>query len=329
MFSALYFEKSLRDHTRVQEILDRYPQLPQIECAHYGEIFNRSAQNFRLQKQAPALILAEKRGQRVLPAPSGYGFHGGRSYYFSHMLNCLYDCRYCFLQGMYRSAHYVLFVNYEDFAQEIITTCRQQKQPCIFYSGYDCDSLAMEPVSYFTDFFLPVFRELEGATLELRSKSTQVRQLLKHDPIANCVVAMSFSSERAGKRWEHKVPDLAKRLDVLSRLQLAGWPIALRFEPVIPEAAALEDYERLFAKLFAVLDAGQLHSVSIGEFRMPRPFHKRIAQLYPDEPLYAAQTIARDGLLSLEAGDALISKLEARLLEYIVTEQYYRCAADA
>ena len=27
-------------------------------------------------------------------------------WYFSHMLNCLYDCRYCFLQGMSRNHCY-------------------------------------------------------------------------------------------------------------------------------------------------------------------------------------------------------------------------------
>ncbi|SVD49612.1 uncharacterized protein METZ01_LOCUS402466, partial [marine metagenome] len=50
-----------------------------------------------------------------MATPEGYGIGGKNNYYFSHMLNCIYDCRYCFLQGMYRSAHYVLFVNYDEF----------------------------------------------------------------------------------------------------------------------------------------------------------------------------------------------------------------------
>ena len=35
------------------------------------------------------------------------------------MYNCLFDCKYCFLQGMYSSANYVIFVNYEDYYDEI------------------------------------------------------------------------------------------------------------------------------------------------------------------------------------------------------------------
>mgnify|MGYP006970641936 FL=1 len=30
------------------------------------------------------------------------------------MMNCIYDCSYCYLKGMYPSGHMVLFVNIED-----------------------------------------------------------------------------------------------------------------------------------------------------------------------------------------------------------------------
>ena len=119
MFSAIYIEEEVRDWHRVQEIIQPFADTPKIICERYGEIFNNTNQNFRIQKKAPALILAKKYGNLVLPSPGGYGFEGGKSFYFSHMLNCIYDCRYCFLQGMYRSANYVLFVNYDDFESQM------------------------------------------------------------------------------------------------------------------------------------------------------------------------------------------------------------------
>ena len=119
MFSAIYIEEEVRNWHRVQEIIQPFADMPKIICERYGEIFNNTNQNFRIQKKAPALILAKKYGNLVLPSPTGYGFEGGKSFYFSHMLNCIYDCRYCFLQGMYRSANYVLFVNYDDFESQM------------------------------------------------------------------------------------------------------------------------------------------------------------------------------------------------------------------
>jgi len=327
MFSTIYVEQQVQDLPRVSDIIDRYPEVPVVVCRHYGELFNRRAQNFRLQKQSPALILAQKQGDCVLPAPAGYGFEAGSGYYFSHMLNCLYDCRYCFLQGMYRSAHYVLFVNYEDFAQQLEATIARQAAPAVFYSGYDCDSLAFEPVSRFCEFFLPFFARHPDATLEIRTKSTQVRKLVDMTPLDNCVLAMSLVPEAAGQRWEHKVPGLDKRLDALAKLQRAGWRIALRFEPVIPDSDALAHYEALFSRVFSALDASGLHSVSLGEFRMPQEFHRNIVKLYPEEKLFAMPTVVEDGLLRLKNHeDDVLAKLEARLHDHIAPEQYYRCA---
>lgn len=325
MFSTIYVEASVRHLPRTQKILERFPCLPVVECERYGEVFNRNAQNFRLQKRAPALILAYKHGKRVLPAPAGYGFKADASFYFSHMLNCVYDCRYCFLQGMYRSANYVLFVNYEDFAEELMDHFPEAGQR-VFYSGYDCDSLALEPVSEFCDFFLPLFRDRPESVLEIRSKSTQVRRLLDVEPMANCVIAMSFSPRAASERWEHKVPAIDKRLEALARLQVAGWPIALRFEPVIAESGAEQSYFELFEQVFTVLDAQRLHSVSLGEFRMPKEFHRRIERLYPDEALFARSVVSSDGLVSLAGGELLLQRLEQRLLGFVPSQQYYRCA---
>lgn len=329
MFSAIYIEKTIRDHERVLGIIERHPNLPIIECERFGEIFNRNGQNFRLQKSAPALILAEKHGKRVLPTPDGYGFEetDSNGYYFSHMLNCLYDCRYCFLQGMYRSAHYVLFVNYEDFAEEIAEVMGQQKGRPVFYSGYDCDSLAFEPVSQFCDFIIPIFSELSEATLELRTKSTQVRHLLQYEAMNNCVVAMSFAPEAIAKQHEHRVPSLDKRIDALAKLQQAGWPVAIRFEPVIPTTATLADYDALFEAVFSHIDGKHLHSCSLGEYRLPQDFYKRMVKLYPDDSLLARDIVLSDGMISLDdGGSSLLQQLEERLMPFVDSSSYYRCA---
>ena len=119
-------------HPRTLDLLRQFPGASQIPCQRYTEIFNRKAQSFRLQKKKPALILAAKFDNYILPTPPGYGIGANKNYYFSHMLNCIYDCRYCFLQGMYRSAHYVLFVNYDDFISAIRKKITSKGPPYTF-----------------------------------------------------------------------------------------------------------------------------------------------------------------------------------------------------
>ena len=329
MFSAIYIEEEVYTHPRVTEILQRFPAVPQIKCGRYGEVFNRNAQNFRLQKKFPALILANKYGNLILPAPAGYGFESGKGFYFSHMLNCIYDCRYCFLQGMYRSANYVLFVNYEDFSFEIEKTVSRALEPTIYYSGYDCDSLALDPISKFCDHFLPVFKKNLDATLELRTKSTQIRGILSHESFVNCVIAMSFTAHETSKQYEHKVPPIYKRIEALQKLQQAGWSIAIRFEPIIWHPKLIDNYRIIFDKVFGSLNVHEIHTVSMGEFRMPVGYYKNIVKLYPDVDLYARSTKSVDGIVTLmNEEDRSLERLEQLLLNYINSEQYYRCAEN-
>ncbi|MFQ5543382.1 MAG: radical SAM protein [Nitrospiria bacterium] len=327
-FSALYIENQCRDLARVRRIIDKCPDIPLISCTRYGEVFNPKAQNFRLQKKHSGLILAKKHQHFILPAPPGYGFGNKNSYYFSHMLNCPYDCRYCFLQGMYASAHYLLFVNFEDFEREIEQTIQAcGSESCYFYSGYDSDSFALEQFSGFAKYFLPFFKRYPQACLELRTKSAQIRSLLQHQPIQNCVVAMSFSPENIAEHLEHRVPSLSKRIGAAQKLQQAGWKIALRFEPLIYQTDYEQHYQRLYQRLFEALNADQLHSVSIGFFRMPKTFFRNIAKLYPDERLYAGHYVEQDGMTSYpeEIEEEMISKCETALFQYIPRKIYYRC----
>ena len=326
MFSAIYIEEEIKDWERVKKISKSFPHLPKIICGRYGEIFNRSNQNFRIQKKSPALILAKKYGNLVIPTPSGYGFNGGKNFYFSHMLNCVYDCRYCFLQGMYRSANYVLFVNYDDFKLQIEESIHSCEENSIYYSGYDCDSLALEPVSHFCDYFLGVFERNPTGILEIRTKSTQVRKFLDQSPIPNVVVAMSFTSQKSSLLFEHGVPSIKKRVSVLKKLQEKGWKVAIRFEPVIFEDTLFENYKDLFDQVFQSLDVNQLHSVSLGEFRMPKTYYKSIVKLYPDEELFARETRIDNGVVSLEdIYSSSLRNIENLLKTYVSREKYYFC----
>jgi spore photoproduct lyase len=90
MISAIYIEQAVSAHPTTQAIRRRFPDAQIIPIERYSEVFNRKAQNFRLQKNRPALILAAKHEGFVLPAPPGYGIGMPCNFYMSHMLNCVY-----------------------------------------------------------------------------------------------------------------------------------------------------------------------------------------------------------------------------------------------
>jgi spore photoproduct lyase len=328
MIRTIYVESAVRAHPRTSEILRRFPQVPVVECDRYGEVFNRRGQNFRLQKQSPALILAAKHERFVHATPPGYGIGGGNNYYFSHMLNCIYDCRYCFLQGMFQSAAWVVFVNFEEFAREIETVAAENasSRP-FFFSGYDCDSLAFDAVTRFAAFFLDTFERLDEAWIELRTKSTRVEPLLERQALDNCVVAFSFTSRQTGLSLESGVPSLEARLAAMRKLQAAGWKVGLRFDPLIYQEGWADSYRRLFDEVFGALDAGSIHSVSVGAFRLPRDFYRRVVKLYPEERLFASPLSDRDGVVSYRGDihDELLEFCSEEVLKHVPEDRFFPC----
>ncbi len=326
---TIYIEKSIKDHPRAQRIIERVGQQAHIiECEHYGEVFNPKSQNFRIQKQKPALILAKKTGRLVLPTPEGFGIGGQQNYYFSHMLNCLYDCRYCFLQGMYNSANYVLFINYEDFMQSIIDTVEQVDEPAYFFSGYDCDSLAFEPVTHFLDNFLPFFAKQSRAILECRTKSANIKAFAKHQPIDNCVIAFSFTPAAISETIEHKVPPVRKRIQAMQQLAEQGWQIGLRFDPLIYTEDFAILYRELIDQLFAVLKPAHIHSVSIGPLRFPAKMFQRLTKLYPKDKLLAGPLVKRDNHFSYTAAaeQAMKGFVSEYLKNYLSETLLFECS---
>ena len=179
MIETIYIEEKIRNHPRTHFILSKFKKARCIAIEKYGEIFNKRNQNFRIQKSSPKLILAHKSSGLVLPAPEGFGIGNSKNFYFSHMYNCIYDCRYCFLQGMYSSANYVIFVNYEDFNAELEKVIEENKGTKItFFSGYDCDSLALESVTGFANHILKFLENILMLILSLELRVCNRARLL-------------------------------------------------------------------------------------------------------------------------------------------------------
>ena len=332
MIEQIYYEDDLEEHPGTQDFFRRFPQASKISCNHYKEIFNPSGQNFRLQKKKPSLILAKQRGKRIHSIPESYGVGGRRNYYFSHLFNCLYDCRYCFLQGMFPSANYVLFLNYDDFWMGIqMKTAEDPNQPSWFFSGYDCDSLAMESTTGFVNYFIPRFATLPEAFLELRTKSVNIRFLLEHTPTPNVVVAFSFTPQEISQQLEHGVPSVSSRIKAMNQLAVKGWNIGIRIDPVIECIDFEKRYSNLFQELFVNLPANSIHSVSLGAFRMPANFFKKIEKLYPNETLLAGKFEKTGNAVSYRT-EIESNRLEfcyEKLLKYIPSDKLFNCEIQA
>ena len=284
MVKIIYIERDLLKSSITKSIINKLGKVEMIVCEKYTDVFNKKSQNFRIQKKQPSLILAKKKKNFLNRIPSDFSIGGDENYYFSHILNCIYDCKYCFLRGMFNSANYVLFTNFDDFKKEIQKIFDKNKNKKIhFFSGYDCDSLAMERITGFADNFVDFFKNKNNFLLELRTKSTQIKSLLYKKANLNTVIAYSLNPQEIITNFEDKTPSLNKRIFAIQRLQKVGWKVGLRFDPVIFVDEYRSIYGDFFNKIFKSIEIEKIHSVTLGVFRMPSSFFHRIENIYDNK----------------------------------------------
>ena len=329
MIETIYVEEAIKNHPRTKFILKKFKKSRIISINKYGEIFNKRNQNFRIQKANPCLILAHKKDNFVLPAPEGFGIGSSKNFYFSHMYNCIYDCRYCFLQGMYSSANYVIFVNFEDFdfsIKKIIENNLDSK--VTFFSGYDCDSLALENVTGFAKHILSIFRKYPQIEIEFRTKSIQKEPFLSVKPMRNVILAYSLMPELMSNSLDNKAPSISKRIRVISELASKGWKIGLRFDPLIHGENWKELYQELLENIYNNIFLDNLHSVSFGSLRFPKRMFKDIFKLYPNEPLFTSPLSLNNKMISydIEIEEEMTSFCKNLSLKYINEDQIFKCS---
>ncbi|NLK69738.1 MAG: radical SAM protein [Clostridiaceae bacterium] len=274
-FSHIYVEKEIIDHPNTIEILSRFPKAVKIEISRYNEIFSRSNQSFIIQKKSPALILAKKYGKFLFEgAPVCQDFGNEHFYYTTCVMNCIYDCEYCFLQGMYDSANIVVFVNLEDYFAEIEKLLAIH--PMYLSISYDTDLLSLEQKLGFAQKWCRFTKAHSDLTIEIRTKSANNKAIEVLTPSKNIILAWTLSSETVQEAYEHKTPPLMQRLSCIKKALEKGFQVRICFDPILYSKDWLSSFEEMVEKTFTEIPATKIHDASIGVFRISRDYLKRM-----------------------------------------------------
>lgn len=313
-FSHIYVERDILDHPNSRRILARFPHARVVDIGHYKDIFCRAGQAPRAQKHCVALLLAKRRDRFLYPgAPVCPDFGNAHFFYTSSVMNCLYDCAYCYLQGMYESANPVVFVNLEDTFAEVDRLLTQF--PVYLCISYDTDLLALESVTGFVHAWGEFARCRPQLTLELRTKSANARFLPDPLPAGNFIPAWTLSPAQIAARFEAGAPSLDVRLAAIRQAVRAGWAIRLCFDPLLDVKGWQALYGDMMEQVFAAVPPEAVRDVSIGVFRMARGYLKNLQHQRPESELsfypYACENgvctyppARREELLSFVSGQA-------------------------
>lgn len=277
LFSHLYIERGILEHPQTQRIRAKFGDSQVIVIDHYKEVFNRPSQSFAAQSHSKKLILARKEG-KFLHEGSQYsdGFGHQQFFYASSVMGCLYDCDYCYLQGLYPSANTVLFVNLEDAFEQLRPYLGRDT---LVATSYDTDTLAIESLTHQTREWLAFAEDHEHLHLEIRTKSANIKALKNSTPNPRVTLAWTLSPQEIIDRYEHATPSLEKRLKAVEEAIRLGWNVRLCVDPVIYTENFGHLYPALIEQIFSVIDPNTIEHLTLGSFRMSQSHLRSLKKL--------------------------------------------------
>ncbi|MCY6484935.1 radical SAM protein [Clostridium aestuarii] len=323
-FSHIYIEKNAINHPNTIKILEHFKNSTVVKIDYYKEMFSRSNQSFRSQKQSRKLILAIKKDGLIYEgAEVCEDFGNEHFYYTSSMMNCIYDCEYCYLQGMYPSANIVVFVNIEDIFNEVEKLLK--KHPVYLCISYDTDLLAFEGVTLFTTLWMEFAKNHPNLKLELRTKSANFDAIKDIKCLDNTILAWTISPDNVISKYEWKTPSLELRLKSIKQAIQKGWNVRICFDPLLYIRDWKKQYSLCVEHTFKELPYDKILDVSIGVFRVAKDYLKKMEKERIYSPILAYPFECTNGVCSYSKKHAeqMIDFVYKEVCKFIPKEKIY------
>jgi len=280
-FSHIYIEKDALNYSLTNEVISKVNKSKIIYIDNYNEIFSRKNQNPFLQKLSPSLILAVKKGDFIYKGSNlCHNFEQQDFYYTNFIVNCLYDCDYCYLKGMNFSSYILFFVNLSEYFNELRRLIVEKGKLYLSIS-YDSDILLFDGIYPFLKEWIKFAKENPLITIEIRTKTSNYKKFLNYSPIDNLIITWSISPQEVISKYEKNTPSLERRLIAISQLLKKGWKINLALDPILYIGENWSDkYKEFINSITENINIKEINAITLGVFRIPADYLKRFKKFF-------------------------------------------------
>ena len=324
-FSHIYVEKKILNNKNTLEILSKFKDVKIIEIDNYKEVFSSNNQDFHLQKLGQKLILASNKPNMIYEgAVVCESFENDNFYYTSSIINCVYDCEYCYLQGVYSSGNIVIFVDIEKVFEEVEELYNKLKTLYLCIS-YDTDLLAIENICGFSEKWYYFIENKKDLKIELRTKSGNIDKFLNLKPLDNFIVAFTLSPENLALKNEKYTASFKNRVKAIKELQEKGWKVRICIDPLIYSDNFEKNYSQMIEYLFNEIDKEKVIDVSIGVFRISKEYLKKMRNQNQNSEILYYPFEYIDGVYTYsdKTKSYMINFIKEQFLKYIDEKKIY------
>ncbi len=275
LFEKIYVEKRAAGDENTKAILERLGNPVPEYIDHYKDLFDR-----KNGEEGPSLILAHNPGKRLYEgAPVCQSFGNEHFYYSPAVMNCIYDCEYCFLKGMYPGGSVCIFTDIDETFKELDEI--EKDHSAYVCASYNTDLVALEDVAGYVAKWCERTASDEKLTTEIRTKCSRT-DIYEHLPVSDRMVfAFTLSPDMIAAEYEKGTPLSAARLKAVKAAAAAGFPVRLCFDPMIYVRDWRGIYEELIVNARRETDNIAVRDISIGTFRISDQYLKNMRKKYP------------------------------------------------
>jgi spore photoproduct lyase len=255
----IYLEKKYKDNQIAKNIINFYKNSQILEIDNYKNIFDKN-----ISGNIEESIIIAWVNNAILEAPIWY-WHPWIWYFFKNSINCIYDCKYCYLKWAFKNDMKVFFVNYDEIKSQILEKVSERKwnETIWFYSSDYSDNLWTDNFTNFTSEFIPFFDTLDNVKMEIRTKSINIKNLLSLKTSKNIEIAFSLNPSEVISKYELKTPWLDLRIKAINTLIDAWWQVWIRFLPLLEIENYKEIYENFLTDITKKIDFSKVSSIFI------------------------------------------------------------------
>ncbi|MFH1487346.1 MAG: radical SAM protein [Pseudomonadota bacterium] len=207
--------------------------------------------------------------------------------------NCPFDCSYCILQAYFNQPSLRVFVNLEERLKDVSQIIDLQPEKTFrIGTGEFTDSLALDPVTGWSDLLLPFFAERKNAVLELKTKNDDIKRLLASKYRERIIVSWSLNSRRIAVREEKRAPGIEERIQAAKKCQEEGFALGFHFDPLIHHKNWKEEYRQTLDMLAKHIDPKGIIWMSMGCMRYVPPLKEIIRKRHPGTHILDGEFVA-------------------------------------
>jgi spore photoproduct lyase len=320
----VYVEEGCADSALATRVLDAIPPTVPVTYVADAREVSRSESAVRdpFGADKRRLVIARRKTPFLMPCPAGSSQFACCGYLVLTLAsNCPMDCSYCFLQEyLADNPAFQIYANYTDSFDELDKLVANARGRSFRVgTGELADSLAFDSTTAISRELIEFFAARENLTLELKTKTDEIENLLEVDPRGRVLVSWTLSPDAVYRSSEHRTASPERRIAAARAVLDAGYRVAFHFDPLIAYPEAERDYLLLIDELLDVVSPKEISFISMGGLRMTPRLRGAARGRFPNDSMLCGEDVlASDGRfrtftpLRLSLYRALAERFKAR-----------------